>query len=595
MSSSSKKNRVAARSGSAAARGREVQLPKAPSGIDGLDEITGGGLPRGRPTLVCGGAGCGKTLLGMEFLVRGALEYDEPGAFISFEESEGELTSNVASLGFDVGRLVEQKKLAIDQVRVERAEIEETGEYDLEGLFVRLQHAVESVGAQRVVLDTIESLFASLPNQAILRSELRRLFRWLKDRGLTAIVTGEKGEGTLTRQGLEEYVSDCVIFLDHRVTDQLSTRRLRVVKYRGSSHGTNEFPFLIDESGISVLPITSLGLGHEASTERVSTGIPRLDEMLDGKGYYKGSTILVSGTAGTGKTSIAAHLAVDFCRKGQRCLYFAFEESAAQIQRNMGSIGLDLGRFVRDGTLRVVPTRPQGAGLEMHLTAMHKQVNELEPHLVIMDPISNLVGAGTNLEARSMLTRMIDFLKGRGITTLFTNLTAGSAELEQTEVGISSLIDTWLMLEVVRSGGERNRVINVVKSRGMAHSNQTAEYRLANEGLQILDTYLGPSGVLTGSARLAKEAEDRAKAALRSDEIGRKKATRESRRRALEARIAALREEFAAEDAALERAIQEEEVLQGRDESDRAAMAASRKAFGVDKAEPRKRGKDGAQ
>jgi len=591
MPPSSSKSGVAARRASAAKRVRDVQLAKAPSGIKGLDEITGGGLPRGRPTLVCGGPGCGKTLLAMEFLARGAMEHGEPGVFMSFEESEAELTSNVASLGFDVGRLIEQKKLAIDQVRVERSEIEETGEYDLEGLFVRLQHAVESIGAKRVVLDTIESLFASLPNPVILRSELRRLFRWLKDRELTAVITGEKGEGTLTRQGLEEYVSDCVIFLDHRITDQISTRRLRVVKYRGSSHETNEFPFLIDENGISVLPITSLGLEHEASTERVSSGIPRLNEMLDGKGYYKGSTILVSGTAGTGKTSMATHLATDFCRKGQRCLYFAFEESAAQIQRNMNSIGLDLGRFVRDGTLRIVPARPSAAGLEVLLTSIHQKVNEFEPQLVIMDPISNLITVGTDIEACSMLTRMIDFLKSRGITTLFTNLTAGTAELEQTEVGISSLIDTWLMLEVTRSGGERNRLINVIKSRGMAHSNQTSEYRLTSKGVQILDTYLGPSGVLTGSARLAKEAEDQANAVLRADEISRKQAVRESRRRAYEARIAALREEFVAEDATLERAIKEEGILQQRVESDRIAMAESRKAFSGKIDGTKKRGK----
>jgi circadian clock protein KaiC len=462
-------------------------------------------------------------------------------------------------------------------VRVERSEIEETGEYELEGLFVRLGHAIDQVGAKRVVLDTVESLFAGLPNPLVLRSELRRLFRWLKDRGLTVVITGERGEGMLTRQGLEEYVSDCVIFLDHRVTEEVSTRRLRIVKYRGTTHGTNEYPFLIDEGGMSVLPITSIGLDHEASTERVSTGIPRLDEMLGGKGYFKGSTILVSGTAGTGKTTLAAHLAVDLCRRGQRCLYFAFEESASQIQRNMASVGLDLSPPLRDGTLRIVPVRPQSAGLEMHLASMHKAVHEFEPRLVIMDPISNLLG--TRLESRSMLTRLIDFLKSRGITTFFTSLTAGGADLEETAIGISSLIDTWLVLEVFRSGGERNRILNIVKSRGMAHSNQTSEFRLTSAGLQILDTYVGSSGVLTGSARLTKEAEDRAAAALREHDVAQKRALRESRRRAHESHLAALREEFLADDSSLERSIREAELLQERDATDRTAMARSRRAF----------------
>ncbi len=472
---------------SAPDKGARWSLPKAPSGIRGLDEITDGGVPRGRPTLVCGGAGCGKTLFAMEFLLRGAIEYGEPGVFMAFEETAEELAANVTSLGFDLRALERQKKVLVDYVRVERSEIEETGEYELEGLFVRLAHAIDQVGAKRVVLDTVESLFAGLPNPLVLRSELRRLFRWLKDRGLTVVITGEQGEGMLTRQGLEEYVSDCVIFLDHRVTEEVSTRRLRIVKYRGTTHGTNEYPFLIDEGGISVLPITSITLEYEASTERISTGVPRLDEMLGGKGYYKGSTILVSGTAGTGKTTLAAHLALDFCRRGRRCIYFAFEESASQIQRNMASVGLDLSPYLRDGTLQVLPMRPQSTGLEMHLASMHKAVEDAAPQLVIMDPISNLLG--TRREARSMLTRLIDFLESRTISTLLTDLTPGGADLEETEVGISSLIDTWLVLEVVRSGGERNRIINVVKSRGMPHSNQTRQFRLTSTGVQILDAY----------------------------------------------------------------------------------------------------------
>ncbi|HET8539978.1 MAG TPA: circadian clock protein KaiC [Anaeromyxobacter sp.] len=554
-------------------------LQKAPSGIQGLDEITDGGLPRGRPTLVCGGPGCGKTLFALEFLVRGATAHGEPGVFVSFEESEPEIATNVASLGFDVRRLQAEKKLSVDWVRVERSEIEDTGEYDLEGLFVRLDHAVKSVGAKRVALDTIESLFSALPNPLVLRSELRRLFRWLKDRGLTAVITGERGEETLTRQGLEEYVSDCVIFLDHRVTEQVSTRRLRVVKYRGSTHGTNEYPFLIDEEGISVLPITSIGLDHRASRERITTGIERLDEMLGGKGYYRGSTVLVSGTAGTGKTSVAASLARSTCENGERCLYYAFEESAAQLTRNMRSIGVDLERQLKRGTLRLVAVRPNSQGVEMHLLSIHKAVKAFDPSIVILDPITNLTANGTTLDARLMLTRLIDLLKSRGVTALFTSLTTGTTDLEETDVAVSSLIDTWLLLEIVRSGGERNRALTIIKSRGMEHSNQSAEYRLSRRGLEILDTYLGPSGVLTGSARLAREAEDRAGALLREENAARQRALRETRRKAFERRLETLRAEFEVEDAEIERAIREDAERGEVVASDRLRMAKSRQAF----------------
>jgi circadian clock protein KaiC len=554
-------------------------LPKAPSGIQGLDEITEGGLPRGRPTLVCGGPGCGKTLFAMEFLVRGATEYGEAGVFMAFEETAGELAANVASLGFDVAKLEAQKKLAVDYVRVERSEIEETGEYDLEGLFVRLQHAIETVGAKRVVLDTIESLFSGLPNLAVLRSELRRLFRWLKDKGQTVVLTGEKGEGTLTRQGLEEYVSDCVIFLDHRVTEQTSTRRLRIVKYRGSTHGTNEYPFLIDEHGISILPVTTLALGHRVTTRRISSGIPRLDEMLGGKGYYKGSTILVSGTAGTGKTTIAAALARSACERGERCLYFAYEESADQIVRNMRSVGIDLRPYIEDGSLRVLASRPSTFGLEMHLVSMHNAVERFRPAVVIVDPITNMISVGTQPEILAMMTRLIDFLKGRGITTFFTSLTGGGANLEQTEVGVSSLVDTWLLLTVVSPQGERNRTLTIIKSRGMAHSNQTAEYVLSGKGLQLRDTYLGPAGVLTGSARLAQEAQDAAVASAHQAEIARKQQERLRRRRTVESRISALREELSAHEAEYERAIGEESRRRDRLVADARDMAKSRRAF----------------
>lgn len=555
------------------------QLLKAPSGVPGFDEITGGGLPRGRPTLVCGGAGCGKTLFAIEFLVRGASEYGEPGVFMAFEETEEELAINVASLGFDLTKLVAQKKLVVDFVRVERSEIEETGAYDLEGLFVRLQHAITAVGAKRVVLDTLESLFAGLPNPLVLRSELRRLFRWLKERGVTVVITGEKGEGSLTRQGLEEYVSDCVIFLDHRVTEQTSTRRLRVVKYRGSLHGTNEYPFLIDEEGISILPISSLGLTHKAPTGRLSSGIPRLDTMLGGKGYFKGSTILVSGTAGTGKTSVAAVLAKSTCERGEKCLFFSFEESSAQLMRNMRSIGIQLEPFVNQGLLRILPSRPTVHGLEMHLVKMHKAVTDFRPDVVILDPITNLTSVGNAAETTSMMTRLIDFLKMRGTTTFFTSLTARSDDLEQSAVNISSLVDTWLMLQVVRSGGERNRTLTIIKSRGMSHSNQTSEYRLSELGIDILETYLGATDVLTGSARLSKEAEDSAALASGAEEITRKEKERERRRNVLTRQIAELEDQFQADQAALERDIGEASRRRARLAAGRTAMAESRHAF----------------
>src|SRR4051812_23347799 len=327
---------------SATNQANDLQLRKARTGIEGFDEVTGGGLPAGRPAVICGSAGCGKTLFAMEFLVRGAIDFGEPGVFVAFEETEDDLIKNVRSLGFDLNDLVEKQLLAIDHIRIERSEIEEAGEFDLEGLFVRLGLAIDSIGAKRVVLDTLEALFSGFTNHAILRAELRRLFLWLKERGVTAVITAERGEGQLTRQGMEEYVSDCVILLDHRVSDQLSTRRLRIVKYRGSSHGTNEYPFLIDSDGISVIPITSLKLEFSAPNEFVSTGSAGIDAMLGGKGVYRNSTVLVSGTTGSGKSSIAAHFVSAACARGERCLYFAFEESPGQILRNMRSIGIDL-------------------------------------------------------------------------------------------------------------------------------------------------------------------------------------------------------------------------------------------------------------
>jgi circadian clock protein KaiC len=533
------------------------ELPKAPTGIRGLDEITGGGLPSGRPTLICGSAGCGKTLMAMEFLIHGATEYGEPGVFVTFEESAEELAQNVRSLGHDLAALEAANLLVIDHVRVERSEIEEMDGYDLEGLFIRLDLAINSIGAKRVVLDTIETLFASFMNQAILRSELRRLFRWLKDKGVTAVITAERGDGTLTRQGLEEYVSDCVIVLDHRVTQQVSTRRLRIVKYRGTAHGTNEYPFLIDEDGLTVVPITSLELRHEASNERMSSGIEALDEMFAGGGYYRGSTILVSGTAGTGKTSVAAHLALAACQRGEKCLYFAFEEAQHQFLRNMRSIGIDLQPCIDKGLFKFHASRPALQGLEQHLVQMHKLVQAMQPSVVVIDPISNFVAAGSVSDASSMLTRLIDYLKMKGITAMLTNLTSGT-HVEQTEVKISSIVDSWLLLRNIEQDGERNRAMFVLKSRGMAHSNQLREFLITDEGVDLVDVYIGAEGVLTGSARMLQEARDESGRLARQQDVERRQRVLERKRRALESQIAALRAEFETEEEHLKQLIDED-------------------------------------
>lgn len=552
------------------------ELPKCPTGIQGLDEITAGGLPQGRPTLVCGSAGCGKTLLGMEFLVRGATEFQEPGVCISFEESPEELSANVASLGFDIDKLMAQKKLAIDFIYLERSLIEEAGEYDLEALFIRLGHAVDSIGARRVLLDSIEALFAGLENESVLRSELRRLFRWLKERNLTAIVTGERGEGTLTRQGLEEYISDCVILLDHRVSETILTRRLRIVKYRGSMHGTNEYPFLIEKDGISVLPVTSIDLNHAVSTERVSTGVPALDEMFGGKGYILGSSILVSGTAGTGKTSLAAQFVDAGCARGERCVFFSFEESPNQIIRNIHSIGIDLDRWVDKDLLRFSAARPTTFGLEMHLVKLHKTIEEFKPKLVVVDPLTALLQSGTRHETTSMVLRLIDFLKGRQITAVMSSLTSGSDALEQTEVNISSLVDAWLLLRDIESGGERNRGLYILKARGLAHSNQIREFLLTSQGIQLREVYLGEAGLLTGSARVTQEARDASAALAARQEIERKEFLLERKRKALDAQIAALQMELETEAHESRQLIAQEELKLKKLLQDRSAMAQSR-------------------
>ena len=523
-----------------------TSLPKCPTGIQGLDEITGGGFPRGRPTLVCGGAGCGKTLLAAEVLVRGAVLFDEPGVFMAFEETEAELKANVASLGFDLTGLVRRKQILIDYVHVEPAEIQESGDYDLEGLFVRLNHAIDSIGAKRVVLDTLEALFASLPNEAILRAELRRLFRWLKDKGVTAVITAERGREQLTRHGLEEYVSDCVIVLDHRVCEQIATRHLRVVKYRGALHGTNEFPFLIGDDGISVLPITSLGLNHKISSARIGTGIPRLDAMLGGRGFFRGSSILLTGTPGTGKTIVAANFAQAACLRGERALFFSFEESPNQIIRNMHSIGLRLDPLVKRGLLRFHAARPSLYGLEMHLATMFKEIAAFQPQVVIVDPITSLMDAGTDSESKGMVTRLIDYLKAGQVTSLFTSLTQGGHALQQSEMAMSSLMDSWLLLQDFEGNGERNRVLYVLKARGMAHSNQIREFLISNRGIDLVDAYIGPSGVLTGSARAAQTAREKAEALASQQEGARRKRELERKRAALERQISGLRSEHEA-------------------------------------------------
>lgn len=521
-------------------------FPKTPTGVDGLDEITEGGFPKGRPTLICGGAGCGKTLLSMQFLIKGITEYNEPGVFMSFEEPSDDLTLNVKSLGFDLEQLKKDKKLVVDHVRVERSEIEEAGEYDLDGLFIRLGHAIDSIKATRVVLDTIESLFAGLDNQAILRAELRRLFHWLKTKGVTAVITGERGEATLTRQGLEEYVSDCVIVLDHRVIEQVSTRRLRIVKYRGSTHGTNEYPFLIDEDGISVLPITSLKLDNEVSSDIISTGVPGLNEMFHGGGFYRGSNILVSGTAGTAKTTVACYFANEQCEKNEKTIYFAFEESPHQLVRNMKSIGIDLEKHIKKGILQIHSSRPSLNGLELHLLTLRKLIKEFQPTTIIIDPISNLISVGSEHEVRSMLVRLIDMLKANNITAMFTSLNkqTDTVRPDLAEESVSSLVDTWITVRDMEGVGERNRGIFIIKARGMGHSNQVREFVITSNGIELLDVELGPQGILTGAARKSYQFKKTISDIKLQNEISRKDREIERKRKVLEANIEALRTEF---------------------------------------------------
>jgi circadian clock protein KaiC len=566
-------------------------ITKSATGIRGLDEITHGGLPRGRATLLCGSAGCGKTVFSMSFLYNGAVQYDEPGVFIAFEEQSQDLIKNVGSLNYNIDKLIAEKKLAIDHVEIERSKIAESGDYDLEGLFIRLGFAIDSIGAKRVVVDTIETLFSGLENEQLLRSELRRLFEWLKAKGVTAIITGERGEGTLTRYGLEEYVADCVILLDNRVHDQLSTRRLRIVKYRGSAHGTNEYPFIIDEQGITVMPITSSGLAYEAPVERVPTGIPDLDKMLEGKGYFKGSSILVSGMAGSGKSTMAAHFADAICASGHRCVYFAMEESPHQIIRNMRSVGVDLQNWSDKGLLRFSARRPSLFGLETHLATMYREVTNFEPAAVVVDPMSALLGAGVTGDVHSMVLRLVDFLKAGNVTALFTNLGAVSGENAATEINISSLMDVWLLLYNRETNGEHNRQLYLLKSRGMAHSNQVREFILSFDGIKLREAYLGPEGVLTGSARLAQEAKDRAATRLREQAIERRSRELERRQREITAQIEILQAQLASEEAEVALLNREDTAREDQLTTDRVAMGISRQARRPDAPAPKPAGR----
>jgi circadian clock protein KaiC len=556
-------------------------LPKAPTGISGFDAITGGGLPAGRPTLICGGPGCGKTLFAVTFLANGISLYDQPGVLVTFEERISEVADNVVSLGFDLNRLVEEGKLFIDYVHVDSSEIEETGEYDLEGLFVRLGHAIDKVGAKRIVLDTMEVLFTGLRNTSVLRTELRRLFAWLKDKGVTAVITAERGTGSLTRNGLEEYVSDCVILLDNRVQNELSTRRLRVLKYRGSAHGSNEYPFLIDAKGISVLPVTAISLEHGASEDRVSTGVPEIDEMLGGHGYFRGSSVYVSGSAGTGKSSLAAHFADASARAGERCLYFSFEESPEQIERNMRSIGLDLSRWRKRGLLDFHSVRPTLYGLETHLATFQRAIDDFQPRAIVVDPLSSLLAMGSPTEVRSALLRVVDMVKSAGITGFFTSLNeVGSNAID---LGVSSLMDTWLTVRDIENGGERNRGLYVIKSRGMAHSNQIREFLITDQGVRLQHVYIGPAGVLTGSARVAQEAAEEEAVVERAHEFERQQRDLIRRHQLAEAQIIALRADAEAAAVELERLAEARRAREEKDRNDRDRMAVSRKAAWTEK------------
>ncbi|PDT88337.1 KaiC 1 [Bradyrhizobium sp. Y36] len=549
-------------------------ITKSATGIEGFDDLTLGGLPTGRPTLVCGSAGCGKTLFASTFLFNGAKLYDEPGVFVTFEERPVDIIANVDSLGFDLQGLIDRSQIHIEHIAIDPSEVAEIGDYDLEALFLRLEFAVDQIGAKRIVLDTIESLFSAFSNPAILRAEIRRLFDWLKQKGLTAVITGERGDGSLTRQGLEEYVSDCVILLDHRVDNQISTRRLRIVKYRGTAHGTNEYPFLIDEDGFSVLPVSSLGLGHKVYEDRISTGVPDLDAMLTGGGFYRGSSILLTGVAGSGKSSLACMMADAACKRGERALYLSFEESEAQTVRNMKSIGTDLAKWLKLGQLRYIAARPTFYSLEMHLAMMLREINRFKPQLVVLDPISAFTGSADIAEVQTMLLRIVDYLKSNGITAVFTHL--ASVQQAETDAGLSSLMDGWILLLNREANGEFNRELYLLKARGISHSNQVREFVMSNSGIHLLEPYLGEDGALTGSARRNAEARARRAETERQAEVARVQDQVTQRRRRARAQIEALNAEIEAEEAELRRLVTAEEIYQQQSREKTAAVARGR-------------------
>ncbi|MCG6204744.1 circadian clock protein KaiC [Rhodopseudomonas sp. HC1] len=549
-------------------------IAKARTGIEGFDDLTLGGLPAGRPSLVCGSAGCGKTLFASTFLINGARLYGEAGVFVTFEERPVDIVDNVQSLGFDLQGLIDQERILIEHIAIDPTEVAEVGDYDLEALFLRLEFAVDQIGAKRIVLDTIESLFSAFQNPAVLRAEIRRLFDWLKQKGLTAVITGERGDGTLTRQGLEEYVSDCVILLDHRVDNQVSTRRLRIVKYRGTAHGTNEYPFLIDEDGFSVLPVSSLGLNHKVFEERISTGVPDLDDMMSGGGLYRGSSVLITGVAGAGKSSLAGMLADAACSRGERALYLSFEESAAQTVRNMKSIGTDLGRWIEAGQLRYIAARPTFYSLEMHLAVMLREIARFKPSVVVLDPISAFIGTGELGEVQAMLLRIVDYLKTHGITGAFTHI--AHAHDAETDAGLSSLMDAWILLLNRESNGEFNRELYLLKARGIAHSNQVREYVMSDSGIRLLEPYLGEGGALTGSARRAEEARVRRAETNRRNDVARLQDQIVHRRRRALAQIETLQAELAADESELKRMTDAEDAYLKQSEFDIEAIARAR-------------------
>lgn len=551
-------------------------IAKSPTGISGFDDLTLGGLPTGRPTLVCGTAGCGKTLFAATFLVHGIRELNEPGVFVSFEERPSDIIENVASLGFELDALIASEKMVIEHIEVDPSEVAEIGDFDLEGLFLRLELAIDSIGAKRVVLDTIESLFSAFTNQAVLRAEIRRLFDWLKDRGLTTVITGERGDGALTRQGLEEYVSDCVLLLDHRVQNQISTRRLRIVKYRGSSHGTNEYPFLIDQGGFSVLPVSSLGLNHRVFEERVSTGVADLDAMIGGGGFHRGSSILISGVAGSGKSSLAASFVDAACKAGQKALVFSFEESQQQMVRNMRSLGIDLEGHLTAGKLKYVAARPTFYSLEMHLALMLREILSFRPDIFVLDPLSAFTETGDRSEVHAMLLRIVDFLKSEGITGVLNHLTQSGKAVIETDSGLSSLMDAWILLLNRESNGEFNRELYLLKARGVRHSNQVREFVMDGNGIHLLLPYIGQGQALTGAARRVAEAEDRRRERQREIEAEKAQQVIDQRRRRALAQIEILRSELEADEAELRALVGTEAERRSQVETDEAEMRKSR-------------------